>query len=77
MIKKLVLAATVAAVATAFAPTVSFAKYHHVMKPCTPGSMSTFKLNNMGWAQVEMCGMDGKWYPWPMMCYVPSNLCPK
>jgi hypothetical protein len=76
MIKKLVLAAAVAAVATAFAPTASFAK-HHMMKPCTAGSMLTGKPDKSGWGQVEMCGLDGKWYPEPMMCYVPSGLCPK
>jgi hypothetical protein len=78
MIKKLALAVAVAAVAVSFAPTLSFAKmHHHMMKPCTPGSMSTLKPNNMGWGQVEMCGTDGKWYDEPMMCYVPSGLCPK
>jgi hypothetical protein len=75
MIKKLVLITTVAAVATAFAPTVSFAK-KMAHKPCVSGTMASGKANNMGWAPVSMCGMDGKMYPTMMMCYGPSGLCP-
>ena len=75
MIKKLVLAAAIAAVATAFAPSASFAK--KMMHSCTHGAMMTGKANSMGWAPVSMCGMDGKWYPTLMSCYVASGLCPK
>jgi hypothetical protein len=73
MIKKLVLAAAVAAVAVSFAPTASFAKK---MKPCTMGTMASGKANSMGWSPVMMCGMDGKMYPMLMMCYGASSLCP-
>ena len=76
MIKKLVLAATVAAVATSFAPTVSHAKmmmHHH---KCTPGQMMSGKPNAMGWAPVMTCGADGKMYQTLMMCMMASSLCP-
>jgi len=76
MMKKLVLIASVAAVAIAFAPTVSFAK-KAAAKPCTPGALTTGKANSMGWGPVSMCGLDGKWYPTLMSCYVPSGICPK
>jgi hypothetical protein len=75
MIKKLVLAAAVAAVAVSFAPTASFAKMHK-MKPCAMGTMASGKANSMGWSPVSMCGMDGKMYPMIMMCYMGSQLCP-
>jgi hypothetical protein len=78
MIKKLVLAVAVAAVAVSFAPTASFAKkmHHHKAAPCTMGTMASGKANSMGWAPVSMCGMDGKMYPTMMMCYGASSLCP-
>jgi hypothetical protein len=77
MIKKLVLAVAVAAVAVSFAPTASFAKkMHHKAAPCTMGTMASGKANSMGWAPVSMCGMDGKMYPTMMMCYGASSLCP-
>jgi hypothetical protein len=75
MIKKLVLAATIATVATAFVPTVSFAKMHHMSK-CTPGQMMSGKPNSMGWAPVMTCGVDGKMYQTLMMCMAASSLCP-
>jgi len=75
MIKKIVLAVAVAAVATAFASTASFAK--KAPKPCTPGSLETGKANEWKWAPVSICGLDGKWYPTLTSCYVPSGLCPK
>jgi hypothetical protein len=74
MIKKLVLAVAVAAVAVSFAPTASFAKKAKA-KPCTMGTMASGKATN-GWAPVSMCGMDGKMYPTMMMCYSGSQLCP-
>jgi hypothetical protein len=76
MIKKLVLAAAVAAVAVSFAPTASHAKKMHKMKPCTMGTMASGPANSMGWAPVMGCGMDGKMYPMLMMCYMGSQLCP-
>ena len=75
MIKKLVLAASVAAMAISFAPAVSHAKKAKAA-PCTMGTMVSGKANNMGWKPVSMCGMDGKMYPTLMMCYGPSSLCP-
>ena len=78
MIKKIILAATVAAVALSFAPTVSFAKKaraHHASK-CTAGQMASGKPNQFGWAPVMSCGADGKMYPTMMMCYSGSSLCP-
>ena len=76
MIKKLVLAVAVAAVAVSFAPTASFAKKMKAAKPCTMGTMGSGKANSMGWAPVSTCGMDGKMYPTMMMCYMGSQLCP-
>jgi hypothetical protein len=76
MIKKIVLAITVAAVAVSFAPTLSFAKKMKAPKPCTMGTMAAGKPNSTGWAPVMMCGMDGKMYPSLMMCYAPSGFCP-
>jgi len=76
MIKKIVLAAAVAAVAISFAPTVSHAKKAKAAKPCMMGTMASGKANAMGWKPVSMCGMDGKMYPTLMMCYGPSSLCP-
>ena len=79
MIKKIVLAIAVAAIAVSFAPTVSFAKKakgHAKAKPCTMGTMASGHANNMGWAPVMMCGADGKMYPTLMMCYGASSLCP-
>ncbi len=73
MIKKIVIAAAVAAVTVTFAPTLSHAKK---MKPCTMGTMASGKANSMGWAPVMMCGMDGTMYPVLMMCYMGSQLCP-
>jgi hypothetical protein len=76
MIKKLVLAVAVAAVAVSFAPTLSHAKKMKA-KPCTMGTMASGHANSMGWAPVMMCGADGKMYPTLMMCYGASGLCPK
>ena len=77
MIKKIVLAVTVAAVAVSFAPTLSHAKKMHKMSKCTMGAMASGHANSMGWAPVMMCGADGKMYPTLMSCYVASGLCPK
>ena len=76
MMKKIVLAATIAAVATAFAPTVSHAKGMHKMSKCTPGQMATGKPNSMGWAPIMKCGADGKMYQTLMMCMMASSFCP-
>ena len=77
MIKKLILIASVAALATAFAPTTSFAKKGKG-KPakCTTGQMMSGKPNQFGWAPVMTCGADGKMYPTMMMCYMASSTCP-
>jgi len=79
MMKKLVLAVAVAAVAVSFAPTLSHAKKMKKAKPasCTVGTMCTGAANAWGWAPVMSCGADGKLYPWPAACYVKSGLCAK
>jgi hypothetical protein len=78
MIKKIVLTAAVAAFAASFASAPAFAKKHHKMaKKCLAGHMTTGKPNSMGWAAVSGCGLDGKMYPMPAMCYTPSGLCPR
>lgn len=79
MIRKLVLAIAVAAVAVSFAPTLSHAKKMKAPapKPCTAGMLSTGAANQWNWAMVSMCGADGKMYSTLMACYVPSGLCPK
>ena len=79
MIKKLVIAAAVAAVAVSFAD-VSYAKKGKgkaaAPKPCTMGTMASGKPNQFGWAPVMSCGADGKMYQTMMMCYMGSSLCP-
>lgn len=79
MIKKIVLATAVAAVAVAFAPTASYAKKAHKshMQKCMAGHMATGQANKFGWAPVMGCGMDGKMYPMPAMCYTASGMCPR
>jgi hypothetical protein len=78
MIKKIVLAIAVAALAVSFAPTISLAKKAHsrAAKPCTMGTMASGKPNSAGWAPVMGCGADGKMYQTMMMCYMASGLCP-
>jgi hypothetical protein len=78
MMKKIVLAIVVAAVAVSFAPTISHAKKAKkaAAKSCTMGTMATGKANSMGWAPVMGCGADGKMYSTLMMCYAPSSICP-
>jgi len=77
MIKKLVIAMAVAAVATSFA-SVSHAKKgaKAAAAKCTMGTMASGKPNQYGWAPVMGCGADGKMYPTLMMCYMGSQLCP-
>jgi len=80
MMKKLVLAIAVAAIAVAFAPTLSHAKKAKAAaapKRCTAGTLSTGPANQWNWAMVSMCGADGKMYPTLMACFVPSGMCPK
>ena len=80
MIKKIVLAVAVAALALSVAPNLSHAKKHKgkpKAKPCAMGTLTSGGANAWGWAPVSMCGADGKWYPTLMMCYKPSGLCPK
>ena len=77
MIKKIVLAIAVAAIAVSFASTASFAKKGKAKaKPCTMGTMASGHANSMGWSPVMMCGADGKMYSTLMMCYGASSLCP-
>ncbi len=78
MIKKIVLAVAVAAVAVSFAPTVSHAKKAKApaKKSCTMGQMMSGQANSMGWAPVMRCGADGKMYPTFMMCYMAASWCP-
>jgi hypothetical protein len=77
IMKKIVLAAAVAAAAVSFATTPSFAKKMHKMSKCTAGHMMTGKADSMGWAPVMGCGMDGKMYNMVMRCYTASGMCPK
>ena len=78
MMKKIVLAIVVAAVAVSFAPTISHAKKMKkaAAAKCTMGKMMMGQPNSMGWAPVMGCGADGKMYPTLMMCYAPSSFCP-
>jgi hypothetical protein len=77
MIKKIVLTAAVAAAAVSLATTPSFAKKAKKHAKCTAGMMTTGAPNSMGWGAVSGCGLDGKMYPMPMMCYTASGMCPK
>jgi hypothetical protein len=83
MIKKLILAAGVAAIAISFASTESFAKKksHKAKEPkCTMGQMCTVKLDKTGqvtrWAQVKECNYKGKMSTDVFPCYTPSGMCP-
>ena len=84
MIKKLLLAAVVTAIAVSFAPTASFAKKKHkekVAKCSVVGAMCTKKLDKVGkatgWANMKMCYPNGKMYLALPICYVPNGSCPK
>ena len=79
MIKKIFVTAAVAAFAVSFASAPASAKKHSkkMAKKCVAGQMMTGKANKMGWAVVSGCGMDGKMYAMPAMCYTPSGMCPK
>jgi hypothetical protein len=83
MIKKLILAAGVAAIAISFAPAESFAKKksHKAKEPkCSVGQMCTVKLDKTGkvtrWAQVKECNYKGKMSTDVFPCYTPSGMCP-
>jgi hypothetical protein len=81
MIKKLVLAAGVAAIAISFAPAESFAKSHKAKEPrCSVGQMCTVKFDNTGkvtrWAQVKECNYKGRMSTDVFPCYTPSGMCP-
>lgn len=78
MMKKIVLAIAVAAFATAFAPTASYAKKAKAKTAtCKTGTLVAGHANQWNWAPVSACGFDGKFYPTLTSCYVPSGLCPK
>lgn len=82
MIKKLVMAAAVMAVAISFAPAASFAKRMHKVARCSVvGEMCTKKLGPVskitGWANMKTCYPNGKMYLALPTCYVPSGTCPR
>jgi hypothetical protein len=84
MIKKVILAAAIAAIAVSFAPAASFAKKMHKQKvaKCGMGAMCTDKPDakgmSRGWANVKACAPDGKMYRVIFgTCYVPSGMCAK
>jgi hypothetical protein len=77
MIKKIFVTAAVAAIAVSFASAPSFAKGKKKANKCVAGKMVTGAPNAYGWGMVSSCGFDGKMYPLPTMCYVPSGICPK
>ncbi|HWJ99231.1 MAG TPA: hypothetical protein VNR41_00805 [Xanthobacteraceae bacterium] len=78
MIKKIFVTAAVAALAVSFASAPSFAKgKKKAANKCVAGKMMTGPANAYGWGLVKSCGFDGKMYPLPTMCYVPSGVCPK
>ena len=80
MIKKLILAAGVAAIAISFAPVESFAKKSHKEPRCSVGQMCTVKFDKTGkvtrWAQVKECNYRGKMSTDVFPCYTPSGMCP-
>jgi hypothetical protein len=84
MIKKLILAASVTAIAISFAPTASFAKKMPKQKvaKCSMGATCTDKPATKGiwagWANVKACAPNGKMYRVIFAtCYVPSGMCAK
>ena len=83
MIKKLILAAAVTAIAVS-APTALFAKKAHkekVAKCAVVGAMCTKKPGEVskatGWANMKTCAPNGKLYLALPLCYMPNGSCPK
>jgi hypothetical protein len=83
MIKKLLLAAAVTAIAVS-APTALSAKKMHkekVAKCTVVGAMCTKKPGPVskatGWANMKTCYPNGKMYLALPLCYLPSGNCPK
>ena len=82
-IRKLIVAAAVAAIATALLPPSSFAKASHKAKepPCSFGQACTNKPAGVskatGWVTVQRCSYDThKMYADVFPCYRPGGACP-
>jgi hypothetical protein len=78
MLRKLILAAAVTAVATSFLPSSSFAKNAHKAKeqPCSVGQVCMNKPDKAGWGTVMRCTYDGKMIGDFSPCNVRSGMCP-
>ncbi|HLL28767.1 MAG TPA: hypothetical protein VKT73_14100 [Xanthobacteraceae bacterium] len=81
MIRNLIVAAAVTAVAVSFAPTASFAKKPKKEARCAVvGSMCTKKFDKVGkvtgWANTKTCYPNHKMYLSTFPCYAPSGMCP-
>ena len=77
VISKCVLIAAVASLAVAGSVSTSFAakkKKAAVAAACVPGTWKGTTCGN-GWCTVSWCGVDGKWYAGPGVCWQP--FCPK
>ena len=75
-IRKLIVAAAAAAVATSFLPTSSFAKKPAKEKPCSVGKVCMNKPDKKGWGTVMRCTYDRKMIGDFSPCNVQSGMCP-
>jgi hypothetical protein len=82
MIRKLIVAAAAAAIATALLPPSSFAKAHKAKeRPCTFGQACTVKPAGVskatGWVTTQRCSYEShKMYADLFPCYRPGGACP-
>jgi hypothetical protein len=82
MIRKFVLVAAAAAIATALLPPSSFAKKAHKVKepPCSFGQACTVKPSGVskttGWVTTQRCSYEShKMYADLFPCYQPGGAC--
>ena len=81
-IRKLMVAAAAAAIATALLPSSSFAKKHYAKElPCSFGQACTNKPDKIsqatGWVTTKRCSYEShKLYADLFPCYRPGGACP-
>jgi hypothetical protein len=82
MIRRFVVAAAAAAIATALVPASSFAKTHAAKeRPCSFGQACTVKPTGVskttGWVTTQRCSYEShKMYADLFPCYRPGGACP-
>ncbi len=79
-IRKFIVAAAAATIATSLLPASSFAKAHKAKAPlCSVGQACRDKAaltKVTGWTTVKRCAYDGKMYQDVFPCYAPGGACP-